>query len=58
MGMLVVVPLLTLLILDFVPNLSLDGITGTIHARQGSIGGFELTKKLSLQSVEKDTAGK
>ena len=38
------------------PNLSLDGITGTIHAVQGSIGGFELTKNY-LQSVGKDAAG-
>ena len=38
------------------PNLSLDGITGTIHAIQGSIGGFELTKNY-LQSTEKETEG-
>ena len=40
----------------FIPNLSLDGITGTIHARQGSIGGFELTKNY-LQSTETGTGG-
>ena len=40
----------------FTPNLSLDGITGTIHARQGSIGGFELTKNY-LQSTESGTSG-
>lgn len=40
----------------FIPNLSLDGITGTIHARQGSIGGFELTKNY-LQSTETGTSG-
>ena len=42
--------------IGFVPNLSLDGITGTIHARQGSIGGFELTKNY-LQSTESGTGG-
>ena len=40
----------------FTPNLSLDGISGTIHARQGSIGGFELTKNY-LQSTESGTGG-
>ena len=42
--------------IGFEPNLSLDGITGTIHAIQGSIGGFELTKNY-LQSTEKETEG-
>lgn len=40
----------------FTPNLSLNGTTGTIHARQGSIGGFELTKNY-LQSTESGTGG-